>query len=105
MLIYAGLLSSFGKDKLKRVGDIFLMTGSVIGGIVFIIYPSTSLPRYPAFHILSIHSFFYHGIMVYLGLLLNNSRYIELKKEDIKYFASLVGMLCIIAFIINNIFR
>ncbi len=105
MLLYAGLLSSFGKGTLKKVGDVFLMTGSVIGGIVFIIYPSTSLPRYPAFHILSIHSFLYHGIMVYLGLLLNNARYIEIKKEDIKYFASLVGMLCIIALIVNNIFR
>lgn len=105
MLLYAGLLSSFGKGKLKKVGDVFLMTGSIIGGIVFIIYPSTSLPRYPAFHILSIHSFLYHGIMVYLGLLLNSARYIELKKEDIKYFASFVGMLCIIALIVNNIFR
>lgn len=105
MLLYAGLLSSFGKGKLKKIGDVFLMTGSVIGGIVFIIYPSTSLPRYPAFHILSIHSFLYHGIMVYLGLLLNSARYIELKKEDIKYFASFVGMLCIIALIVNNIFR
>lgn len=105
MLLYAGLLSSYGKGNIKKVGDVFLMTGAVIGGIIFIIYPSTSLPRYPAFHILSIHSFLYHGIMVYLGLLLNNVRYIELKKQDIKYFASLVGMLCIIALIVNNIFR
>lgn len=105
MLLYAGLLSSFGKGKLKRAGDVFLMTGSIVGGIVFIIYPSTSLPRYPAFHILSIHSFLFHGIMVYLGILLNEVKYIELKKEDIKYYASLVGILCIIALVVNNIFR
>ena len=81
------------------------MVGSVIGGVVFILYPSTSLPTYPAFHILSIHSFLYHGIMVYLGILVNKTRYIELEKQDIKYFAGLVGVLCVIAFIINNIFR
>lgn len=105
MLIYAGILSSFGKGKLKRTGDVFFMTGSAIGGIVFILYPSTSLPTYPVFHILSLHSFLYHGIMVYLGILVNIVKYIQLKKQDIKYFASLVGVLCIIAFFINNIFR
>lgn len=104
MLLYAGLLSSFGKGKLKRVGDVCLATGSIIGGIVFIIYPSTSLPRYPAFHILSLHSFLFHGTMVYLGLLMNITHYIKLEKSDIKYFASLVMSMSIIALIINNIF-
>lgn len=103
MLLYAGLLSSFGKGKLKRVGDVCLATGSIIGGIVFIIYPSTSLPRYPAFHILSLHSFLFHGTMVYLGLLMNITHYINLEKSDIKYFASLVMAMSIIALIVNNI--
>lgn len=104
MLLYAGLLSSFGKGKLKRVGDVFLSAGSIIGGIVFIIYPSTSLLGYPAFHFLSIHSFLFHGVMIYLGILVNKTGYIELKKDDIKYFASLVGTVCILALIVNNIF-
>lgn len=102
--LYAGLLSSFGKGKLKRVGDVFLATGSIIGGAIFIIYPSTSLVYYPAFHFFSIHSFLFHGIMVYLGILVNKTKYIELKKDDIKYFASLVGVMCCVAFFINNIF-
>lgn len=104
MLLYAGLLSSFGKGKLKRVGDVFLATGSIIGGIIFIIYPSTSLLAYPAFHFLSIHSFLFHGIMIYLGILVNKTEYIELRKDDIKYFASLVGIMCCAALIVNNIF-
>lgn len=104
ILLYAGLLSSFGKGNLKRVGDVSLATGSIIGGIIFIIYPSTSLPIYPAFHILSIHSFLFHGAMIYLGILINKTRYIELKKEDIKYFASLICAMSIIALIVNRIF-
>lgn len=104
MLLYAGLLSSFGKEKLKRMGDVFLATGCIIGGIVFIIYPSTSLLSYPAFHFLSIHSFLFHGVMIYLGILVNKTEYIKLKKEDIKYFAILVGTMCILALIVNNIF-
>lgn len=104
MLLYAGLLSSFGNGKIKKIGDVALATGVAIGGIVFIIYPSTSLPMYPAFHFLSIHSFLFHGIMIYLGILVNITNYIKIKKEDIKCFAVLVGIMSIIALIINNLF-
>lgn len=105
ILLYAGLLSSFGKGALKRAGDVCLATGSVIGGIVFIIYPSTSLPMYPAFHFLSIHSFFFHGTMIYLGILINKTQYIELEQNDIKYFASVIGIMSIVALIINKLFN
>ncbi len=102
MLLYAGIFSSFAKGTLKRVGDVFLATGSIVGGIVFIIYPSTSLPMYPFFHFLSIHSFLFHGSMVYLGILVNKTRYIELKQDDIKYFAGLILSISAIALIVNN---
>lgn len=105
ILLYAGALSSFGKGTLKRIGDVTLASGAAIGGIVFIIYPSTSLPIYPAFHILSIHSFVFHGVMIYLGILVNKTKYIALEKEDIKYFASLIGIMCVMALIVNNLFN
>lgn len=104
MLMYAGILSSFGKGKVRRIGDVFLATGSIVGGIIFILFPTTSLPSYPAYHFISLHSFFFHGTMVFLGILLNITNYIKLEKNDIKYFAILVGILCFIALIINNIF-
>lgn len=104
ILLFAGILSSFTKGTLKRVGDVSLATGGIIGGLVFIIYPSTSLPAYPAFHFLSIHSFLFHGTMIYLGILINKTRYIELKKNDIKYFASLVLFMSILALIVNILF-
>lgn len=105
LLLYAGILSSFAKGKLKRTGDVFLATGGIIGGIVFIIMPTTSLPAYPMLHIVSLHSFLFHGIMVYLGLLINITGYIKLEKSDIKYYALLVGTICFLAYIINNIFN
>lgn len=104
ILLYAGVFSSFGKGNLKKIGDVSLATGSIIGGIVFLIYPSTSLPIYPAFHFLSIHSFLFHGAMIYLGILINKTNYVELKKQDIKYFAGLIGIMCVIALIVNSIF-
>lgn len=104
LLLYAGALASFAKGTLKRIGEVFLATGGIIGGMVFIIMPTTSLPTYPMLHFVSIHSFLYHGIMVYLGILLNVTKYITLNASDIKYYASLVGIVCVLAYIINNIF-
>ena len=104
LLLYAGALASFAKGKLQRAGEVFLATGGIIGGIVFMIFPSTSLPAYPMWHFVSLHSFLYHGIMVYLGILINATNYITLQLSDIKYYASLVGIVCILAYIINNIF-
>lgn len=103
ILLYAGILSSFGKGNLKKAGDVCLATGSIIGGIVFLIYPSTSLPMYPAFHFLSIHSFFFHGTMVYLGILINITNYVELKLSDAKYFAIIIAIMSILALIVNKI--
>lgn len=104
LLLYAGILSSFTKGKFKRVGDVFLATGSIVGGLVFIFFPTTSLLTYPVFHFISIHSFFFHGTMVYLTLLVNKTHYVELEKKDVLYFASLVGVVCIAALVVNNIF-
>ena len=104
ILLYAGLLSSFAKGKLKRMGEVFLATGGIVGGLVFIIMPTTSLPAYPMIHIVSLHSFLFHGIMIFLGILINITNYIELQTGDIKYYAILVGSVCILAYIINNIF-
>lgn len=104
LLLYAGLLSSFTKGTLKRVGDIFLATGGLIGGLVFIILPITSLLTYPMLHLVSIHSFIYHGIMIYLGILVNITNYLEIEWKDIIYYASSVGIICVLALIINNKF-
>lgn len=104
VLLYAGLLSFFAKGKLKRAGDVTLATATVIGGASFLIYPSTSLPTYPVFHFISLHSFFYHGMMVYIGILLNATKYVELRLGDVKYVASIIISMSIAALIINKIF-
>lgn len=104
LLLYAGGLASFAKGKLKRVGEVFLATGGIAGGLIFIVMPTTSLPTYPMMHIVSLHSFLFHGIMLYLGILLNVTNYITLDLVDIKYYASLVGIVCVLAYVINSIF-
>ena len=104
LLLYAGVLASFAKGKLQRIGEVFLAVGGIAGGLIFIIMPTTSLPTYPLFHFVSLHSFLFHGIMLYLGILVNVTNYITLHITDIKYYASLLGIVCVLAYIINNIF-
>ncbi len=104
LFLYSGIFSSFAKGFLKRVGDVFIATGGILGGLVFLISPSTSLSLFPAFHFMSIHSFIYHGFMVYLGILVNITGYVTLKKNDLVLYATLVGALCFICLPLNHIF-
>ena len=104
ILLYAGILSSFRKGKVKRTGDVFLATGAFVGGSIFLLFPTTSLPTYPIFHYISLQSFLYHGCMVYLSLLILKTKYIELEKKDAIYYFILILIISIIALIINNIF-
>ena len=104
ILLYAGIFSSVKNKFIKRVGDVFLATGGIVAGIVFIIFPTTSLLTYPIFHYISLQSFIYHGAMIYLGIIINKYKYIEIEKKDILYYSGLILLICIIAYNINNIF-
>lgn len=103
LILYAGLFSSFAKGILKRIGDIFLATGGIVAGVSFLLVPITSLTNYPMWHFISIQSFILHGIMVYIGVLVNITHYIEYNKSDIKYYFVLILALGIIAYIVNLI--
>ena len=103
LILYTGLMSAFGKGTIKKVGDIFLATGGIIAGASFMLVPLTSLTNYPMWHFISIQSFVLHGTMVYLGVLINLTDYIEYNKSDIKYYFSLIIFLGIIAYIVNLI--
>lgn len=104
IMLFAGLLSAYGKYRIERMGNIFLATGGIVGGIVFIAFPLTSLATYPIFHYISIYSFLFHGIMIYLGILINKESYIELNWRDLIYYATLILIVSFIALIINCTF-
>lgn len=103
LILYAGLLSGFAKGKLKKVGDVFIATGSIIGGLFFLCCPNTSLTMYPMFHYISIQSFVFHGTMLYLGILVNITKYVDFKIKDIKYYATLIMVISFISYIVNII--
>ncbi len=104
IFLYSGIFSAFGKGKVQRAGDVVLTTGSLVGGVAFLLYPSTSLPDYPMLHFVSLHSFLYHGLMVYVGLLMLISGYIKLNRNDIWLYAVSVGILCGVVYMVNIAF-
>lgn len=99
--LYAGILSSFAKGRLKRVGDVFIMIGGIIGGVAYILSPCTTAGTYPAFHFITIQSFIHHSVMVYLGMLFIVNDYIVLKKKDWVYYTSTVILASITAYVVN----
>lgn len=103
IILYAGLFSSYGKGLFKKIGDIFISTGAIIGGVFFLSTPNTSLTMYPMFHYISIQSFVFHGAMVYLGILVNITGYVDLKLKDIRYYAVLITIMSGISYVVNNI--
>lgn len=103
IILYAGLFSSYGKGLFKKIGDIFISTGAIIGGAFFLSTPNTSLTMYPMFHYISIQSFVFHGAMVYLGILVNITGYVELKFKDIRYYAVLITIMSSVSYVVNNI--
>lgn len=101
LILYAGILSGYCKGILKRMGDVFLSTGGIIAGLIFLVYPLTSLTSYPILHYISIHSFILHGIMVYIGLLMLITKYTTIEKRDIIYYSAIIVIISGIAYIVN----
>lgn len=101
LTLYAGAFSSLGRGWVRRTGDCFLATGGVVGGALFLFFPTTSLPRYPALHFISLHSFLLHGLMVYLGLLLLIRGVFRPRFSDLRYYFVLVSLTCAIACFFN----
>lgn len=101
LTLYAGLLSSFAKGTLKRVGDVFFATGGIVAGASFMIFPITSLTNYPALHFISIQSFILHATMVIVGFIMNRVDYIEYDNRDFKYYFGLITISAALAYAVN----
>ena len=103
LILYAGILSSYSKGVLKRIGDVFIVVGGIVGGVAYIFTPCTTAGIYPAFHFITIQSFIHHSMMIYLGTLFVASNYLVLQKKDWVYYTSTIVCASIVAYIVNII--
>lgn len=104
LFIYASGMYAFGKGIIKKIGLLWIVYGQLIGGIVFVFYPSSSIGIQPFFHVLTFHSLIYHVITAYVGIILiyKNINYLTFK--DIKLYAITILSVELFVYLFNIIF-
>ena len=78
IIMYAGILSGFGKGKIKDMATYWLATGCIVGGIANMLFLN-ALKFYPFFSFGAFYSMIWHFLMVFIGLLIIVTNYIDMK--------------------------
>ncbi|MBQ3867980.1 MAG: YwaF family protein [Clostridia bacterium] len=76
LIMQAALLAGFGKGKIKKIAECWLMTGCIIGGIANMLFLN-AFKYYPFWSFGAFYSMTWHFIMVFTGLLLYVADYTE----------------------------
>ena len=84
MIMLAGVISGFGKGKIKKLADSWLATGGVVGGFATMLFLN-AFKYYPFFSFGAFYSMIWHFLMVFIGLLLIVTNYVEIKYITIMY--------------------
>ncbi len=84
IIMLAGIISGFGKGKLKTLADSWLATGGVVGGVATMLYLN-AFKYYPFFSFGAFYSMIWHFLMVFIGLLLIVTNCVEKKYTTIIY--------------------
>ena len=100
LFIYACYLSGYGRERLKRYGNAYMVIGGIVAGIVFLCMPTTSLTMYPFFHFQSLYSLLFHSLMTIFGILMFKNGVRPTKRLFRYYMIYFVGFASV-ALIIN----
>ncbi len=82
IIMWAALISGFGKGKIKKMADAWISTGSVVGGFATMLFLN-AFKYYPFFSFGAFYSMIWHFLMVFLGLLLIVTNYVDVKFSTI----------------------
>lgn len=104
LFIYALWLSGYGKGVSKNIGDAYIVIGCFLGGFGFLLFPTTSLMRYPIWHYLCLYSLFFHGAMIYLGVMYIKQHRTPINQKTFMYFSLYFMIFAIISMILNVIY-
>ncbi len=72
----AGLIAGFGKGKIKKYAECWLCTGGIVGGFATMLFLN-AFKYYPFFSFGAFYSMIWHFLMVFLGLLLIVTNYVD----------------------------
>ena len=80
----AGLIAGFSKGKLKKYAECWLCTGGIVGGFATMLFLN-AFKYYPFLSFGAFYSMIWHFLMVFLGLLLIITNYVDLEYKVILY--------------------
>lgn len=85
LFIVALWLSGFGNGIYKRAGEVFISYGCAFAGLMFLIFPTTSLMLFPIWHYFSLYSLLFHTAMIFFGIKLLANEISFTKREYLHY--------------------
>ena len=97
IIMLAGIISGFCKGKIKEYSDCWIATGCIVGGIANMLFLN-AFKYYPFFTFGAFYSMIWHFLMVFIGLLLIITNYVEInyKTENKGYIFHFIISLFII---------
>lgn len=100
--LYFFSFASYGKGRLRRLGDVFALSGTIVVLIAFLISPQNIIGHacdnvFATF--LTFHTFAYHHLMFLYYFILVGSHLIKPQLSDIKYLIIIVLAYSIVAII------
>ena len=82
IIMLAGIISSFSKSKIKNYSDSWIVTGCIVGGIATMVYLN-AFKFYPFLSFGAFYSMIWHFLMVFIGLLLVVTNYLEINYKTL----------------------
>ena len=102
LFIYAVWLAISKRTWISRTGSAVITMGGILSACLFTLYPSTSLALYPAWHPASLHSFFYHFVMAFVGILVLWKGVFVPQRRDSLCYGVFVAAACFVGYFINE---
>ena len=82
LIIPACLIVGYGKGKVKKLAECWLTTGCLLGGVASMLFLN-AFRYYPFLSFGALYSMIWHFLMVFVGLLLITTNYVELKYKTV----------------------
>ena len=95
------LIAGFAKGKMKELALAFLYYGGLIGGCSYLVFPTTSIGRYPFWHFITFHSMFYHTLMLFISIYVIQNKLFVPDKKYRRGYVLVIIFTCIIAYVVN----
>ena len=82
---------------------IFCRKRRISRSVYWLVFPTTSIGRYPFWHFITFHSMLYHTVMIYMAFFVIRHKLIEPSMSDRKSYVLVIIAACVLAFIVNEI--